>query len=104
MGGSTHGFGNQNTSRRPWPNGTGNDYSLDDIIYNMNKCEGNSEQWGTIYETNDQTEDYSRLPQIIQPNVAGAEYKTGIYPEPGTGYKEGDKGNGNYNQRGDRFF
>ena len=104
VGGSTHGFGNQNTSRRPWPNGTGNDYSLDDIIYNMNKCEGNSEQWGTIYETNDQTEDYSRLPQIIQPNVAGAEYKTGIYPEPGTGYKEGDKGNGNYNQRGDRFF
>lgn len=107
VGGSTHGFGNQNTTRRPWPNGTGNDYSLDDIIYNMNKTEGNSEQWGTIYETMDQTEDLSRLPQIIQPSVENAAYSTGVYPEPGTGYTgsaKGNTGNGNYNIQGDRFY
>lgn len=90
VGNSTYGFGNV-PKNSAWFS-KNQDYSLDDLFSQLTAYTS-GDKWGTID---------GDLPKITDPDIAGAHYKTGVYPAEGEGYKDSTS-SGNYDKYGDRY-
>lgn len=83
VGKSTYGFGNKK-SQGQWPNGTGADYTLQELMQSLQRYDGGGDKWGKILE---------------EPKLKTSQYTTGTIPEEGKGVNDG-----NYDINGDRYF